>query len=107
MNRQDTESDFVLDSDFIDSVADSIDIEVADEGRVSQLRARIMESIDDSNNGSSLFDTIRSDEGDWIEIDKVGAYSNASATRFNGFFAETFVEVHDAPPANSMMASAA
>ena len=46
-------------------------------------------------------------EGDWIEIDRVGAYSNASATRFNGFFAETFVEVHDAPPANSMIASAA
>ncbi len=46
-------------------------------------------------------------EGDWIEIDRVGAYSNASATRFNGFFAETFVEVHDAPPANTMIASAA
>ncbi len=38
-------------------------------------------------------------EGDWIEIDQVGAYSNALATRFNGFFPETFVEVHDAPPA--------
>ncbi len=25
------------------------------------------------------------DEGDWIEIDRVGAYSNALATRFNGF----------------------
>jgi len=38
-------------------------------------------------------------EGDWIEIDQVGAYSNALATRFNGFYPETFVEVHDAPPA--------
>ncbi len=38
-------------------------------------------------------------EGDWIEIDQVGAYSNALATRFNGFFPETFVEVHDEPPA--------
>lgn len=38
-------------------------------------------------------------EGDWIEIDQVGAYSNALATRFNGFFPETFVEVHDQPPA--------
>lgn len=38
-------------------------------------------------------------EGDWIEIDQVGAYSNALATRFNGFYPETFVEVHDDPPA--------
>ncbi|MFQ5773889.1 MAG: type III PLP-dependent enzyme [Kiloniellaceae bacterium] len=38
-------------------------------------------------------------EGDWIEIDQVGAYSNALATRFNGFAPETFVEVYDAPPA--------
>ena len=34
-------------------------------------------------------------EGDWIEIDQVGAYSNALATRFNGFHPETFVEVYD------------
>ena len=39
------------------------------------------------------------DEGDWIEIDYMGAYSNALATRFNGFQSETFVEVHDEPPA--------
>ena len=38
-------------------------------------------------------------EGDWIEIDQVGAYSNALATHFNGFYPQTFVEVHDAPPA--------
>ncbi len=38
-------------------------------------------------------------EGDWIEIDQVGAYSNALSTRFNGFYPETFVEVHDLPPA--------
>ena len=38
-------------------------------------------------------------EGDWIEIDQVGAYSNALATNFNGFQPETFVEVHDPPPA--------
>ena len=37
-------------------------------------------------------------EGDWIEIDRVGAYSNAMATHFNGFHPETFVEVHDDPP---------
>ena len=39
------------------------------------------------------------DEGDWIEIDCLGAYSNALATRFNGFHSETFVEVYDDPPA--------
>ena len=38
-------------------------------------------------------------EGDWIEIDQLGAYSNALATRFNGFHPETFVEVGDEPPA--------
>jgi ornithine decarboxylase len=38
-------------------------------------------------------------EGDWIELDQLGAYSNALATRFNGFYPETFVEVHDQPPA--------
>ena len=37
------------------------------------------------------------DEGDWIEIDRVGAYSNALATRFNGFTPETLVVVHDPP----------
>jgi ornithine decarboxylase len=36
-------------------------------------------------------------EGDWIEIDRVGAYSNALATRFNGFHPETMVTVHDRP----------
>lgn len=36
-------------------------------------------------------------EGDWIEIGQTGAYSNSAATRFNGFFPETFVSV-DAPP---------
>lgn len=45
----------------------------------------------------SLPDDVR--EGDWIEIDQVGAYSNALATRFNGFHPETFVQVFDSPPA--------
>ncbi len=40
-------------------------------------------------------------EGDWIEIDQVGAYSFALATRFNGFYPETFVEVYDAPAARA------
>jgi ornithine decarboxylase len=34
-------------------------------------------------------------EGDWIEIRDVGAYSNALATRFNGFHPDTFVEIVD------------
>jgi len=37
------------------------------------------------------------DEGDWIEIDRLGAYSNANATRFNGFYPETWITVHDHP----------
>ncbi|MFT5111321.1 MAG: ornithine decarboxylase [Parasphingorhabdus sp.] len=37
------------------------------------------------------------DEGDWIEIGQTGAYTNSAATRFNGFYPETFVSV-DAPP---------
>jgi ornithine decarboxylase len=37
-------------------------------------------------------------EGDWIEIDRVGAYSSALASRFNGFYPETLVSVQDRPP---------
>ena len=33
------------------------------------------------------------DEGDWIEIDQVGAYSNALVTKFNGFAPDAFVIV--------------
>ena len=40
---------------------------------------------------------VDAEEGDWIEIGQTGAYSNSAATRFNGFFTETFVSV-DAPP---------
>jgi ornithine decarboxylase len=36
-------------------------------------------------------------EGDWIEIDYIGAYSNALATGFNGFRSETFAIVDDEP----------
>ena len=36
-------------------------------------------------------------EGDWIEIDRVGAYSYANATRFNGFYPDTLVLVDDEP----------
>ncbi len=37
------------------------------------------------------------EEGDWIEIDRLGAYSNANATRFNGFTTDTWVTVRDQP----------
>jgi len=38
-------------------------------------------------------------EGDWIEIDRVGAYSNALASNFNGFHPDTLVVVTDEPVA--------
>lgn len=34
-------------------------------------------------------------EGDWIEINQMGAYSSACVTRFNGFFPETYVEINE------------
>ncbi len=40
-------------------------------------------------------------EGDWIEVDQIGAYSNALATNFNGFYPQTFVSVADLPPAEA------
>ncbi len=39
------------------------------------------------------------DDGDWIEIDRMGAYSNATATHFNGFHPETLVVTNDQPMA--------
>lgn len=32
-------------------------------------------------------------EGDWIEIDQIGAYGSAMRTQFNGFYPDTFVEI--------------
>lgn len=53
------------------------------------------DSLDVLPSPFSLPEDVR--EGDWIEIDRVGAYSNALATRFNGFHPETMVTVHDRP----------
>ncbi len=39
------------------------------------------------------------EDGDWIEIDRMGAYSNATATHFNGFHPETLVVTNDQPMA--------
>ena len=36
-------------------------------------------------------------EGDWIEIGQIGAYSSAMTTTFNGFSTENFVEVKEYP----------
>lgn len=36
-------------------------------------------------------------EGDWIEFGQMGAYSNSMATRFNGFYPETYVTVDESP----------
>ena len=35
-------------------------------------------------------------EGDWVEFALMGAYGSATATRFNGFSSERYVEVEDA-----------
>jgi ornithine decarboxylase len=34
-------------------------------------------------------------EGDWIEFGQIGAYSNALASRFNGFYPDNYVQVDD------------
>ena len=46
-------------------------------------------------------------EGDWIEIDRVGAYSSALASRFNGFYPETLVVVQDEPMSRAALRDAA
>lgn len=57
-----------VDKAFIDCVADNFDTQPADAEQVNRLRARILQRIDDEGDGPSLFDTIRSSEGRWIEI---------------------------------------
>lgn len=49
------------------------------------------------------------EEGDWIEMGQMGAYTNSMTTRFNGFFAETYVTVDTPPltPVNDPATSAA
>ena len=62
------EDDLILDGEFLDSVADNFVAAPADKDQVSRLRARIMRNIDDKHGKPGLFDTIRSNEGEWIEI---------------------------------------
>jgi ornithine decarboxylase len=35
-------------------------------------------------------------EGDWIELDRAGAYTSALVSHFNGFHPETFIEIDEA-----------
>ncbi len=55
-----------------------------------------------AQSGTPLRRLVLNDVGPFLPkaaLARIGAYSYALATRFNGFYPETFVEVHDAPPA--------
>jgi ornithine decarboxylase len=49
------------------------------------------DSLDVCSKPISLPEDIR--EGDWLEFGRIGAYSAACRTRFNGFYSDTFVTV--------------
>ncbi|MBM3584845.1 MAG: type III PLP-dependent enzyme [Alphaproteobacteria bacterium] len=66
----------------------------ADKSAEFMLNGPTCDSIDVLPHAYALPADIR--EGDWIEIEQVGAYSNANATRFNGFHTDTFVEIEAA-----------
>lgn len=66
----------------------------ADKSAEFMLNGPTCNSIDVLPHAYALPADIR--EGDWIEIEQVGAYSNANATRFNGFHTDTFVEIEAA-----------
>lgn len=68
-----------------------LDGPVADQSKPFDVYGPTCDSMDILPNRFELPVDIR--EGDWIEIGQLGAYSNSAATRFNGFSAETFVEV--------------
>jgi len=64
---------------------------VSEKTRLFDVYGPTCDSMDILPNQCALPEDIR--EGDWIEVGQLGAYSNSAATRFNGFSAETFVEV--------------
>ena len=74
-----------------------LDAPVSDRTRAFTLYGPTCDSLDVLPSTFDLPEDVR--EGDWIEIDQIGAYSFALATRFNGFHPETFVEVRDTAPA--------
>ena len=49
------------------------------------------DSLDVCSKPISLPEDIR--EGDWLEFGRIGAYSAACRTHFNGFYPDTFVAV--------------
>jgi len=62
-------------------------------GRVSPFKAfgPTCDSLDVLHYHIDLPETVAT--GDWIEFQKLGAYSCALRTQFNGFFPDTFVEI--------------
>ncbi|MBX6322222.1 MAG: type III PLP-dependent enzyme [Rhodospirillaceae bacterium] len=69
----------------------------AEATRTFTLNGPTCDSLDVLPSGFDLPEDVT--EGDWIELDRLGAYSNALASRFNGFYPETLVVVQDEPVA--------
>ena len=72
-----------------------LDGSVADELQEFSICGATCDSLDIVPSSFTLPKDVR--EGDWIEIDQVGAYSNALSSRFNGFYSEKFACVDDQP----------
>jgi len=72
-----------------------LDGHVCDELQEFSLYGPTCDSLDTLPSGFTLPKDVR--EGDWVEIDQVGAYSNALATNFNGFRPQSFAIVEDEP----------
>ncbi|MDH3378165.1 MAG: type III PLP-dependent enzyme [Gammaproteobacteria bacterium] len=68
-----------------------LDGEYSDTNQAFTVYGPTCDSLDVLPHPFELPDDVR--EGDWLEIGQIGAYSNAAATRFNGFYPETFVDV--------------
>ena len=54
--------------DLIDKICESFVAEKATASRVDRLRMRVMAQIDDDSREPGLFETIRKNEGNWIEV---------------------------------------
>ena len=62
------ERDRVLDDEVIGTIGESLIATPADPERVDRLRRRVLDQIAEEPARRSLFDTIRGDDGEWIEI---------------------------------------
>lgn len=60
-----------------------------------QLFGPTCDSVDSCPGPFPISDQVQT--GDWLEIGKMGAYSNAYRTKFNGFHSDSFAEVSGAP----------